>query len=158
MGSCRESQGYGEIIDRIASGLSCRACIDLRPPKHRFTQYLHGATSQKTAFFIVTAVKPPNLTEYQLFIHLELLSFAFVIPGNRCHFATDSVIPSHELHRFEMYLSLPRRLEVHWLRLGDLLLSHLLLSHHLHLQVAVGSLLGDFLGDPLACLVSQISD
>jgi hypothetical protein len=26
------------------------------------TQYLHGATSQKTAFFIVTAVKNSNLT------------------------------------------------------------------------------------------------
>jgi hypothetical protein len=30
--------------------------------KRRFTQYLHGATSQKTAFFIVTAVKTSNLT------------------------------------------------------------------------------------------------
>jgi hypothetical protein len=27
------------------------------PPKSRFTQDLHGDTSQKTAFFIVTAVK-----------------------------------------------------------------------------------------------------
>jgi hypothetical protein len=31
------------------------------PPKRRFTQDLHGATSQKTAFFIVTSVKTPNL-------------------------------------------------------------------------------------------------
>jgi hypothetical protein len=31
-------------------------------PKRRFTQDLHGATSQKTAFFIVTAVKTSNLT------------------------------------------------------------------------------------------------
>jgi hypothetical protein len=31
------------------------------PPKRRFTQELHGATSQKTAFFIVTAVKISNL-------------------------------------------------------------------------------------------------
>jgi hypothetical protein len=33
------------------------------PPKHRFTQELHGATSQKTAFFIVTAAKTSNLTQ-----------------------------------------------------------------------------------------------
>jgi hypothetical protein len=32
------------------------------PPKRRLTQYLHGATSQNTAFFIVTAVKTSNLT------------------------------------------------------------------------------------------------
>jgi hypothetical protein len=32
------------------------------PPKCWFTQDLHGATSPKTAFFIVTAVKTPNLT------------------------------------------------------------------------------------------------
>jgi hypothetical protein len=31
------------------------------PPKRRFTQYLYGATSQKTVFFIVTAVKTSNL-------------------------------------------------------------------------------------------------
>jgi hypothetical protein len=33
------------------------------PPKRRFTQDLHGATSQKTTFFIVTAVKTSNLTQ-----------------------------------------------------------------------------------------------
>jgi hypothetical protein len=32
------------------------------PPKRRLTPHLHGATSQKTAFFIVTAVKTLNLT------------------------------------------------------------------------------------------------
>jgi hypothetical protein len=32
------------------------------PPKRRFLQELHGATSQKTPFFIVTAVKTSNLT------------------------------------------------------------------------------------------------
>jgi hypothetical protein len=31
------------------------------PPKRRFTQNLHGATSQKTTFFILTAVKTSNL-------------------------------------------------------------------------------------------------
>jgi hypothetical protein len=36
------------------------------PPKRRFTQDLHGATSQKTAFFIVTAVKTSNLTVIKL--------------------------------------------------------------------------------------------
>jgi hypothetical protein len=33
--------------------------------KHRFTQDLHGATSQKKAFFIVTAVKTSNFTSFQ---------------------------------------------------------------------------------------------
>jgi hypothetical protein len=33
------------------------------PPKRRFTQYVHGPTSQKTAFFIVTAVKTSNPTQ-----------------------------------------------------------------------------------------------
>jgi hypothetical protein len=32
------------------------------PPKRRFMHDLHGATSQKTAFFIVTTVKTSNLT------------------------------------------------------------------------------------------------
>jgi hypothetical protein len=32
------------------------------PPKHRFLQEPHGITSQKTPFFIVTAVKTSNLT------------------------------------------------------------------------------------------------
>jgi hypothetical protein len=31
------------------------------PPKRRLTKYLHGATSQKTAFFIIIAVKTSNL-------------------------------------------------------------------------------------------------
>jgi hypothetical protein len=32
------------------------------PPKRRFLQESHGVTSQKTAFFIITAVKTSNLT------------------------------------------------------------------------------------------------
>jgi hypothetical protein len=35
-------------------------------PKRRFTQDIHGATSQKTAFFIVTAVKTSNPTNWVL--------------------------------------------------------------------------------------------
>jgi hypothetical protein len=37
-------------------------CRRYAPLKHRLTPLLHGATSQKTAFFIVTAVKTWNLT------------------------------------------------------------------------------------------------
>jgi hypothetical protein len=33
------------------------------PPKHRFLQEPHGVTSEKTLFFIVTAVKTSNLTQ-----------------------------------------------------------------------------------------------
>jgi hypothetical protein len=32
------------------------------PPKRRFLQEPHGVTTQKTPFFIVTAVKTSNLT------------------------------------------------------------------------------------------------
>jgi uncharacterized repeat protein (TIGR01451 family) len=32
------------------------------PPKRRFLQEPHGVTSQKTAFFIITAVNTSNLT------------------------------------------------------------------------------------------------
>jgi hypothetical protein len=39
------------------------------PPKCRFTQDIHRATSQKTAFFIVAAVKTSNLTRE---IHAEI--------------------------------------------------------------------------------------
>jgi hypothetical protein len=34
----------------------------IRSPNRRLTRHLHGATSQKTAFFIVTTVKTSNLT------------------------------------------------------------------------------------------------
>jgi hypothetical protein len=37
------------------------------PPKGRCTQDLHSATSQKTAFFIVTAVKTSDVTNIPLF-------------------------------------------------------------------------------------------
>jgi hypothetical protein len=50
-------------------------CTDVT--KRRFTQDLHGATSQKTPFFIVTAVKTSNLTKlfrfgdlYKMCLHL----------------------------------------------------------------------------------------
>jgi hypothetical protein len=39
------------------------------PPKRRLTQDLQGATSQKTAFFIVTAVKISNLKNYNYLSH-----------------------------------------------------------------------------------------
>jgi hypothetical protein len=36
----------------------------LSSPKRRFLQEIHGVTSQKTPFFIVTAVKTLNLIQY----------------------------------------------------------------------------------------------
>jgi hypothetical protein len=53
------------------------------PPKRRLTQYLHYATSQKTAFFIVTAVNTSNLTTNKNFMTSE----------NNCgrHIATNAV-------------------------------------------------------------------
>jgi hypothetical protein len=51
---------------------------DTFPPKRRFTQNLHGATSQKTAFFIVTPVKTWNptwsLNKLNIFIKLQPLT------------------------------------------------------------------------------------
>jgi hypothetical protein len=49
------------------------------PPKRRFTQDLHGATSQKTAFFIVTAVKTSNLTDVISFKRLTKLFERIII-------------------------------------------------------------------------------
>jgi hypothetical protein len=44
------------------------------PPKRRFTQDLHDATSQKTAFFIVTAVKTSNVTsKYKVTLPFRIL-------------------------------------------------------------------------------------
>jgi hypothetical protein len=45
------------------------------PPKPRYTQDLHSSTSQKTEFFIVTAVKTRNLTT---------LPFAYTKVHNLC--------------------------------------------------------------------------
>jgi hypothetical protein len=54
----------------------------LVPPKRRFTQHLHGATSQKTAFFIVTAVKTSNF----------IFQIAFTCPSHNCVNALPRII------------------------------------------------------------------
>jgi hypothetical protein len=51
------------------------------PPKRRFLQEPHGVTTQKTQFFIVTAVKTSNLTGQQEFRSSLLSVFLFNI-GN----------------------------------------------------------------------------
>jgi hypothetical protein len=43
----------------------CRPCMNI-PSKRRFTQALHSATSQNTAFYIVTAAKTSNLTNIEI--------------------------------------------------------------------------------------------
>jgi hypothetical protein len=45
------------------------------PPKRRFTQDLQGATSQKTALLIVTAVKTSTLTYISLCLHKRKVCF-----------------------------------------------------------------------------------
>jgi hypothetical protein len=42
----------------------------LSSPKHRFLQKAHGVTSQKTAFFIATAMKTSNLIYHFFQAHL----------------------------------------------------------------------------------------
>jgi hypothetical protein len=53
-----------------------RICIPSRwrryvPPKRRFTQDLHSDTSQKTTFFIVTAVKAANRTILEMLVETK---------------------------------------------------------------------------------------
>jgi hypothetical protein len=64
-GGCRLSH-QSEITSYIRTEQGERECRPHGrqnvPPKRRLTQDLHSATSQKTTFFIVTAVKASNLT------------------------------------------------------------------------------------------------
>jgi hypothetical protein len=43
--------------------------------ERRFTQDLHSATSQKTAFFIVTAVKTSNITQEHNTLQKNAMNF-----------------------------------------------------------------------------------
>jgi hypothetical protein len=43
------------------------------PPKRRFLQEPHGVTSQKTPFFIVTAMKTSNLTQKYTKLQTQIL-------------------------------------------------------------------------------------
>jgi hypothetical protein len=52
------------------------------PLKHWFT-HLHGATSQKTVFFIVTTVT--DLKSYK-----EVLTYRVTVPSNHSHFSLHS--------------------------------------------------------------------
>jgi hypothetical protein len=49
--------------------------------EHRFTQDLHCTTSQKMAFFIVTAVKTSKLIQHIIFCFLCLLNINGVVFG-----------------------------------------------------------------------------
>jgi hypothetical protein len=51
----------GELGATLAVASNRRSYI---PPKRRFLQEPHGMTSQRTPFFIVTAVKTSNLTYF----------------------------------------------------------------------------------------------
>jgi hypothetical protein len=52
----------------------------LQATASRFTQYLQGATSQKTAFFIVTAVETSNLTYFYLhFVEIIVYTVLFTL-------------------------------------------------------------------------------
>jgi hypothetical protein len=51
------------------------------PPKRRFLQEPHGVTTQKTPFFIVTAVKTSNLTSPCIFVAQSPICPAAVSKG-----------------------------------------------------------------------------
>jgi hypothetical protein len=73
---------FGETYRLHLQGRKWRRYVS---PKRRFTQNLQGATSQKTAFFIVTAVKTSNLTGFSM--NSFLIECYTVIPGATCfHF------------------------------------------------------------------------
>jgi hypothetical protein len=55
---CLQPRAHAGSSLAIILPWNCRRYI---PPKRRFTQDLHGASSQKTAIFIVTAMKTSNL-------------------------------------------------------------------------------------------------
>jgi hypothetical protein len=64
------------------------------PPKHRFTQDLHSATTQKTVFFIVTTVKTSNPTQCM---------WCFKI----CLFSRDSFVSKATGYRLDGQSSIP---------------------------------------------------
>jgi hypothetical protein len=49
-------------LGRTQAATSNRRTLRRNPPKRRFLQEPHGVTTQKTPFFIVTAVKTSNLS------------------------------------------------------------------------------------------------
>jgi hypothetical protein len=73
-------------------GTSVSRCLRYVPPKRRFTQDLHGATSQKTAFFIVTAVETSNLTISFMVLHkVSSDSVGLNMADNhKCHITLDN--------------------------------------------------------------------
>jgi hypothetical protein len=58
------------------------------PQKRRFSQEPHGVTFQKTSFFLVTAVKTSNLTNFYLTFVLIFLSQFVCYANKRIHFIT----------------------------------------------------------------------
>jgi hypothetical protein len=60
-GSCKNRR-FGASVVPSSSILVTLMTEELRSPEMWFLQEPHGVTSQKTAFFIVTAVKASNLT------------------------------------------------------------------------------------------------
>jgi hypothetical protein len=76
-------------VPRSRNFLSCRWRRYV-PPKRRFTQDVHSATSQKTAFFIVTAVKTSDLTSFSCVCFLFLWSTSGLYPyGNYEYLASN---------------------------------------------------------------------
>jgi hypothetical protein len=55
-------------VTKIGELGTTQAAACVVPPKRRFLQEPHGVTTQKTPFFIVTAVKTSNLTDAKMFL------------------------------------------------------------------------------------------
>jgi hypothetical protein len=75
--------------------------VAIRSPKRRFTHYLQGATSQKTAFFIVTAVKPQIL--HNFFCTSLHQRYLFLIFHNGNTFSTSYLY--FQVHKFFYFMN-----------------------------------------------------
>jgi hypothetical protein len=61
----RKAPGFNLITGEVLKQLPRKGVVKLTHlinASRRFTEYLHGATSKKVPFFIVTAMKTSNLT------------------------------------------------------------------------------------------------
>jgi hypothetical protein len=69
---CERGTSVSRWLPASLADFSALKIEAILPPKRRFTEYLHGVTSQMTAFFILTALKTSNLTQN---IHVALFCF-----------------------------------------------------------------------------------